>query len=203
MSRNLLISLLLAAAFWFVMFFPSLGLDLNFWLVMTCASLTLTVLAVVFGGKPDLHASWRELLLGAGIAVVLWFVFWTGDKVSQLLFDFARPQVDLIYGMKDGTSPSLIALLLLCIIGPGEEIFWRGYVQRRLSACWTPNVGFLFATAAYTLIHIASMNFMLITAAMVCGILWGGLFRLFPKHFTAIVISHALWDAAAFVWFPF
>ena len=203
MSRNLLISLLLAAAFWFVMFFPSLGLDLNFWLVMTCASLTLTVLAVVFGGKPDLHASWRELLLGAGIAVVLWFVFWTGDKVSQLLFDFARPQVDLIYGMKDGTSPSLIALLLLCIIGPGEEIFWRGYVQRRLSACWSPNVGFLLATAAYTLIHIASMNFMLIMAAMVCGILWGGLFRLFPKHFTAIVISHALWDAAAFVWFPF
>ena len=203
MSRSLLLPILLAAAFWFVMFFPYLGLELNFWLLMTLASLTLTVVACWLGGKPDLHFAWREVLAGGAIAVVLWFVFWIGDKVSQLLFDFARPQVDLIYVIKGGTSPSVIAILLLLIIGPGEEIFWRGYIQRRLSQRWSPNVGFLLATLAYTLIHVASLNFMLVMAAMVCGILWGGLFRLFPKHFTAIVISHALWDAAAFVWFPF
>lgn len=201
--KSLLSSILLAAIFWFLMFFPYLGLNINFWMMMTAASLTLTLLAIYFGGKPDLTFSWRELLSGLGIAVVLWFVFWTGDKLSQLLFDFARPQVDLIYGIKGGTSPTLISLLLLCIIGPGEEIFWRGYVQRRLSARWSPNTGFLLATAAYTLIHIPSLNFMLVMAALVCGVIWGGLFRLFPRHFTAIVVSHALWDAAAFVWFPF
>lgn len=201
--KFLLSSILLAAIFWFLMFFPYLGLNINFWMMMTAASLTLTLLAIYFGGKPDLTFSWRELLSGLGIAVVLWFVFWTGDKLSQLLFDFARPQVDLIYGIKGGTSPTLISLLLLCIIGPGEEIFWRGYVQRRLSARWSPNTGFLLATAAYTLIHIPSLNFMLVMAALVCGVIWGGLFRLFPRHFTAIVVSHALWDAAAFVWFPF
>ncbi len=201
--KFLLSSILLAAIFWFLMFFPYLGLNINFWMMMTAASLTLTLLAIYFGGKPDLTFSWRELLSGLGIAVVLWFVFWTGDKLSQLLFDFARPQVDLIYGIKGDTSPTLISLLLLCIIGPGEEIFWRGYVQRRLSARWSPNTGFLLATAAYTLIHIPSLNFMLVMAALVCGVIWGGLFRLFPRHFTAIVVSHALWDAAAFVWFPF
>lgn len=201
--KFLLSSIFLAAIFWFLMFFPYLGLNINFWMMMTAASLTLTLLALYFGGKPDLTFSWRELLSGLGIAVVLWFVFWTGDKLSQLLFDFARPQVDLIYGIKGGTSPTLISLLLLCIIGPGEEIFWRGYVQRRLSARWSPNTGFLLATAAYTLIHIPSPNFMLVMAALVCGVIWGGLFRLFPRHFTAIVVSHALWDAAAFVWFPF
>ena len=200
--KPLVSSVALAAVLWFVMFFPSLGLELNFWAVMTVASLMLTTLAIVFSGWPQLRPDWRELLLGAGIAVVLWGVFWLGDKCSQLLFDFARPQVDMIYGIKSGTSPSLIGLLLLFIIGPGEEIFWRGYVQRRLSERWSPNVGFLVATAAYTLIHLSSLNFMLIMAALVCGIAWGGLYRLFPKHFTAIVVSHALWDAAAFVWFP-
>jgi len=200
--KPLVSSVALAAVLWFVMFFPSLGLELNFWAVMTVASLMLTTLAIVFGGWPQLRPDWRELLLGAGIAVVLWGVFWLGDKCSQLLFDFARPQVDMIYGIKSGTSPSLIGLFLLFIIGPGEEIFWRGYVQRRLSERWSPNVGFLVATAAYTLIHLSSLNFMLIMAALVCGIAWGGLYRLFPKHFTAIVVSHALWDAAAFVWFP-
>lgn len=200
--KSLVSSVVLAAVLWFVMFFPYLGLELNFWAVMTVASLLLTTSAIVFGGWPQLRPDWRELLLGAGIAVVLWGVFWLGDKCSQLLFDFARPQVDMIYGIKSGTSPSLIGLLLLVIIGPGEEIFWRGYVQRRLSDRWSPNVGFVVATAAYTLIHLSSLNFMLIMAAMVCGIAWGGLYRLFPKHFTAIVVSHALWDAAAFVWFP-
>lgn len=203
MSRSLLLSIFLAAAFWFVMFFPYLGLEFNFWLVMTLASLTLTMIAIWLGGKPDLHFSWREVLAGLAIAVVLWFVFWIGDKLSQLLFDFARPQVNLIYGIKGSTSPSVIAMLLLLIIGPGEEIFWRGYIQRRLSQRLSQNVGYAVATAAYTLVHLPSLNFMLIMAAMVCGILWGGLFRLFPKHFTAIVVSHALWDAAAFVWFPF
>ena len=203
MSRSLLLSIFLAAVFWFVMFFPYLGLEFNFWLVMTLASLTLTMIAIWLGGKPDLHFSWREVLAGLAIAVVLWFVFWIGDKLSQLLFDFARPQVNLIYGIKGSTSPSVIAMLLLLIIGPGEEIFWRGYIQRRLSQRLSQNVGYAVATAAYTLVHLPSLNFMLIMAAMVCGILWGGLFRLFPKHFAAIVVSHALWDAAAFVWFPF
>lgn len=200
--KKVIAAVIVAALLWFVMFFPYLGLNLNFWAVMTVASLTLTTLAIVFGGWPDLRLDWREVLLGAGIAVVLWGVFWIGDKCSQWMFDFARPQVDMIYGIKSGTAPSLIALLLLLIIGPGEEIFWRGYVQRRCSERWSPNIGFVVATAAYTLIHIPSLNFMLIMAAMVCGIAWGGLYRLFPKHFTAIVISHALWDAAAFVWFP-
>jgi membrane protease YdiL (CAAX protease family) len=52
-------------------------------------------------------------------------------------------------------------------------------------------------------VHLPSGNFMLIMAAMVCGIVWGGLYWLMPKNLKAIIISHALWDAAAFVWLPF
>ncbi len=203
MKPSLLLSLLLAAALWFLMFFPGLHLGLNFWLLMTLSSLSLTVLAISLGGWPPIRLRWQEWLMGAGIAVLLWCVFWLGDKCSQWLFDFARPQVDMIYGIKEGISPTLVGFLLLLLIGPGEEIFWRGFVQRRLSEHYSPNVGFILATAAYTLIHVSSLNFMLVMAALVCGLAWGLLYRLIPQHFTAIVISHALWDAAAFVWFPF
>ncbi|MBQ9285229.1 MAG: CPBP family intramembrane metalloprotease [Bacteroidaceae bacterium] len=214
--RHLLFAICLAALFWFLMFFPHLNLDFNFWAVMTGASLTLTVLAITFGGWPLLRIDWRGLVLGVGIAVVLWCVFWTGDKCSQLLFNFARPQVDMIYGIKDGSSATIIGLLLLFVIGPGEEIFWRGYVQEHLchhfigelgetkkAQTKARNLAFICATAAYTLIHVPSLNFMLVMAALVCGLAWGLLYRLMPQHFTAIVLSHALWDAAAFVWFPF
>ncbi|MBQ2526010.1 MAG: CPBP family intramembrane metalloprotease, partial [Bacteroidales bacterium] len=139
---------------------------------------------------------------GVGIAFALWWAFKAGDKISQLMFSFARPQVDMIYGMKDGTSGRLISLLLLLIIGPAEEIFWRGYVQRTLAAEGSADKAFIITTLAYTLVHIPSLNPMLILAAMVCGIAWGGLYRLFPDRLPAIILSHALWDAAAFVWFP-
>ena len=144
-----------------------------------------------------------QLVLGLVIALVLWCVFWVGDKVSQLLFSFARPQVDMIYGMKSGTASALIGVLLLLVIGPAEEIFWRGYVQRRLSQRWNVNVGFVVTLALYTLIHVWSFNFMLLMAALVVGAFWGLLYRLRPQWLTALVISHAVWDACAFVFFPF
>ena len=89
------------------------------------------------------------------MAVVLWGVFWLGDKASAWLFDFARPQVELIYGMKTGENPWLLSILLLILIGPAEEIFWRGYVQNALSKRWSPNVGFIVTTLVYALVHRA------------------------------------------------
>ena len=208
--KRLVISVCLAALLWFVMFSPWTAPLLNFWWAMTTSACILIALSTLAqrrdGGSSVLSQftifNFKEVFLGIGIAVVLWFVFYVGDKVSQWMFDFARPQVNLIYDMKTGNQPWLIALLLLFIIGPAEEIFWRGYIQRQLSQRWSPNVGFLVTTAIYTAVHLPSGNFMLVMAAMVCGVAWGGLYRLMPQHFPAIVLSHALWDAAAFVWFP-
>ncbi|MBQ9652165.1 MAG: CPBP family intramembrane metalloprotease, partial [Prevotella sp.] len=172
------------------------------WYAMTVSACVLIYLST-YEVRRMPRFSYIEVLLGVCIAVVLWGVFWIGDKLSQLMFYFARNQVDGIYDMKDGTAPWLIGLLLLFIIGPAEELFWRGYVQRKLSVRWNPNVGFLVTTLIYTAVHIPSMNFMLIMAALTCGFCWGLLYRFIPQHFPAIVISHAVWDAAAFVWFPF
>lgn len=196
--------ILLAFLLWTLMFSPWTASHLPFWWTMTFSACTLTVLSTVFSPGWWKHLRWSvsNILLGFAIAIALWCVFWVGDKASTWLFPFARPQVNLIYGMKAGESPWLISALLLFLIGPAEEIFWRGYVQRRLSLRYNPNVGFLLATACYTLVHVASLNFMLVMASMVCGIAWGGLYRLFPHRFPAIVLSHALWDAAVFVWFP-
>ena len=143
-----------------------------------------------------------NIVLGVAIAVALWGVFWVGDKMSQIMFNFARPQVDLIYGMKEGESPWLLTALMLFLIGPAEEIFWRGYVQNKLQQRYSPNMGYVVTTAIYALVHAGSCNFMLIMAALVAGAAWGLMYRLFPQKFGAIILSHALWDVAVFVWFP-
>lgn len=194
-----------AAVLWFVMFSPWTAPMVNFWYTMTGSGVVLTTLATVFCREwlRDVRFDWKEIAAGLAVAFVLWWVFWIGDKVSGWLFSFERPQVAMIYAMKKGTSPVVIALLLLFIIGPAEEIFWRGFVQRRLMQRWNPNVGFIVATVCYTAVHIPSLNFMLIMAALVVGFCWGLVYRFFPNHLTALIVSHAVWDACAFIIFPF
>ena len=211
-KSKLVMSLLIAALLWFIMFSPWTSPHVNFWVCMTASALILTCLAFAFGGSEsigtdispqDTPPATFTCLLGIAIAASLWLIFYVGNILSQLLFSFSRAQVNLIYNIKGDVSPTLLALLLLFVIGPAEEIFWRGYVQRTLANYRSPFVAFLLTTACYTLVHLPSGNFMLIMAAMVCGIVWGGLYWLMPNQLRAIIISHALWDAAAFVWFPF
>ena len=202
--KKLLFTIVLAAVLWTVMFSPWTTPHVNFWWAMTGSACTLSLCASIFapGWWKRVRITPKEILLGVAIAVALWSVFWVGDKLSQLMFDFARPQVDIIYRMKEGESPWLLTGLMLFLIGPAKEIFWRGYIQESFSKKWNPNIGFVVTTLIYALVHAGSLNFMLTMAALVAGAAWGLLYRLYPKRFTAIIISHALWDVAVFIWFP-
>lgn len=204
-DKKVWFAVFVAAALWFVMFSPWTASSINFWYTMTAAGAILTTLSFFFYQdlRKDLHITWKGALTGLGIAVGLWCVFWVAKHLAYWMFDFAPDQVGAIYAMKGSTSPKVIALLLLLIIGPAEEIFWRGYVQRQLMSKWNANLGFIVATLLYALVHIWSFNFILIMAALVVGACWGLLYRLFPKALFPLIVSHALWDVAAFVLFPF
>ncbi|MBO7280069.1 MAG: CPBP family intramembrane metalloprotease [Bacteroidaceae bacterium] len=202
--KKTIFTIILAFVLWTVMFSPWTAPYVNFWWMMTGSACTLSILATIFapGWWKRVKLTPTDILLGIAIAAALWGVFWIGDKLSQLMFNFARPQVDLIYGMKDGESMWLLTALMLFLIGPAEEIFWRGYIQQNLSQRWNPNIGFIVTTAIYALVHAGSLNFMLTMAAMVAGAAWGLLYRFFPNRFGAIIVSHAVWDVAVFIWFP-
>lgn len=209
-SKNFLyIAIAVAALLWFFMFSPWTGHILNFWVAMSCSAVILTTLSVSSLGNPFKgisKASAKEILiqvvLGVVIAFVLWGIFWIGDKLSSIMFGFARGQVDTIYGMKDGSSPVLIATLLLVLIGPAEEFFWRGFVQKSMAERMHPTTAMFVTAIVYALVHIWSFNFMLVMAALVAGGVWGLLYRIKPSLLPALIISHALWDALVFVILP-
>lgn len=172
--------------------------------MMTCSGIALTAYST-WAQKwwwKDLKFDATNIILGFTLAAALWGIFWIGDKLSSLMFDFARPQVNLIYGMKEGENTWILTALMLFIIGPAEEIFWRAYIQKNFSKRWNPNIGFIVTTLVYSLVHISKFNFMLIMAAMVAGTVWGLAYRFFPEKLGAIIISHAVWDCAVFIWFP-
>ena len=195
---------LLAAVLWTIMFSPWTAPHVNFWVMMTCSGAALTIFTTWArpGWWKEVRLKFSDMALGVALAAALWGVFWLGEFFSTLLFDFARGQVDSIYGMKEGENPLVLTLLMLLIIGPAEEIFWRGFIQNRFSARWNPNTGFIVTTLVYSLVHLSKFNFMLIMAAMVAGLVWGLAYRFFPERLGAIIISHALWDCAVFIWFP-
>ena len=195
---------LIAAVLWTIMFSPWTAPHVNFWVMMTCSGIVLTTFSTLARRDwwKEVKLDLTNIALGVALAAALWGVFWIGDKLSSLMFDFARPQVNLIYGMKDGENPWVLTILMLFIIGPAEEIFWRGFIQKSFSEKWNPNLGFIVTTLIYSLVHLSKFNFMLLMAALVAGLVWGLAYRFFPEKLGAIIISHALWDCAVFIWFP-
>ena len=204
------LAILAAALLWFYMFSPWTHGAPNFWIVMSFSAVALMSLGLGF--TPDRKELLKverpviQLIGGIILAFALWGVFWVGDKASAWLFDFARPQVENVYSMKAGLPQWLIGLLLVFLIGPAEELFWRGYVQRTLSRLiggkHPADLAFLVTAAIYALVHIWSFNFMLVMAALVAGVVWGFIYRLCPKALPALVVSHALWDVLVFIILP-
>ncbi|MCF0168137.1 MAG: CPBP family intramembrane metalloprotease [Bacteroidales bacterium] len=201
MTRKTAIPAAVAAFLWFVMFNPWMGVQKIFWPAMAASSAILLFFAFR-SGKIRLKFDLRQIFLGVAIAAALWGIFWLGDKISSALFNFSRPQVDSIYAMGDGFKKWLIALQLIFLTGPAEELFWRGFLQQSIVDEKGPFAAMCITLAIYTLIHIWSFNFMLVMAALVAGAVWGALYFLKPSWLPALVLSHALWDAAVFVIFP-
>ncbi len=89
----------------------------------------------------------------------------------------------------------------MLVIGPAEEIFWRGFAQRRMQLAFGPAKGFLVTTAVYALVHIWAFNFMLLMAALICGLFWGWMYLHFKSVWPGL-ISHAVWDLFIFIIIP-
>ena len=142
-----------------------------------------------------------KILYGLLSAAVLYGIFYAGNSIVRWMFEFAGRDISNVYGFKDGAEALRIGLLMLLIIGPGEELLWRGYVQGNLSASLGKQKGFIIGVLIYTLIHIATGNFILIMAALVGGIFWGWMYMKYNSLLMNIV-SHIIWDIAIFLLLP-
>jgi membrane protease YdiL (CAAX protease family) len=144
----------------------------------------------------------RKLITGILSAVILYAVFFIGDILSRHLFGFAGREIGNIYAFKGGAAPLRIIVLIVLIIGPGEELLWRGFLQRNLSVKFGKMIGFNLSVVIYTGVHLTSGNIMLVMAALVCGIFWGWLYLRY-QSMVINIISHTLWDLAVFIMVPF
>jgi membrane protease YdiL (CAAX protease family) len=182
---------------------------LDFWAWLTLNIVILVALSLILDGSylrrlgEDLvKGSLRKAAIGAASAAVLYAVFAGGRAVALRLFPFAAAGIGNVYALRSGV-PLLRAILLIgLVIGPGEELFWRGFFQEHTGKTTSRNYSFALTALLYTSVHLASGNVMLVLAAAVCGVFWGWLYLRFRSPLLN-VISHTIWDLLVFVVFPF
>lgn len=203
------LGILIASFLWFIMFaeFIEIGNIIHntyFWIAMTISASSLAIYSVLTQKdtfKSLLKINKKFVLIGIGHAILLYGLSRLGVFIAQNMFDFVIPQIEAIYTTKTQLDPLYIGLLLIFIIGPSEEIFWRGFVQNKLGQISNPKKAFIITALIYCLVHIWALNPMLLLAALVLGVHWGLLFYRY-KSLVPGIISHALWDTMIFVLFP-
>ncbi len=190
-------AILLSLVCWALTFGIAWG---NFW-VKIGLSVTIICIYSLIWQRPKFRFNPKNALAGILSAAVLYGIFALGNLLAPYIVPGAGSQVGGIYGLGTGTERIYIFLLLCFITGPGEEIFWRGFLQENLMRRFGDLRGLVIGTLIYGGVHLFSMNLMLILAALVAGAFWGALY-LWKRDLGLVIVSHSLWSAFIFAVFP-
>jgi membrane protease YdiL (CAAX protease family) len=207
----LLVGIGLAFLFWYLVFGAGFSI---FWLKISVASLVLAIYGTISLAAVERDRSGfaleikryftfrtRHILIGVGSAVFLYAVFLFGNWFLTSLFPSAEAHISDVYATGGEIPLVVIGLLLFFVTSPAEELFWRGCIQRLFTEKSSPWWGLLLATLFYTLVHVWTLNPVLLLAAFIAGAVWGIIFMI-ERSLIPAIISHALWTVAIFVVLP-
>ncbi len=190
-------SLILASALWAVIFLVK---PLDFWVMMSLSTIALLFVAVVVNrDRVSLPSTIFPIMLGLVSGLLLYGLFLLGFQATKNMSVIGQG-VSEVYAFRS-TSSLVIGLLILFPIAPSEEVYWRGLIQRRFAERLGPLAGFLSSSAAYSLVHLPTLNPSLILTALIGGLVWGYLY-LRTKSLVPGIVSHVLFDLLIFVVAP-
>lgn len=173
-----------------------------FWYLYTASILFCVSIAITSKKNKDIRFSLKEsLLYGLLSGVLIYAIFALGNTIIQWV-DLSSLSKDVAHLYKR-YSPSLIwhFIVLFLVIIPGEEIFWRGFVQKRISEHFQAKTTIIISTILYTLPMIYSHNSALILAGITAGFIWAALYQ-WKKSLSLVIISHLIFDFLLLVILP-
>ena len=166
---------------------------ISIWPVMTAVVGVAAALSLLTG-EVKLSANVRPVLaaaagLGAGAGLYLATAAFL--LVARRVPVFERG-VREIYDQRRGLTLATAIVLAAVIVGPCEEIFWRGLFQWRLSNAAGAGGGAALTLIAYAAANAASASLPIALGAIVSGAVWGGL-AWWTGGVMAGVLCHMLW----------
>ena len=143
----------------------------------------------------------RDIGSGLASAAALYGIFQVGDRIARHIMPAGDREIAGIYELRRAAPRAAIAIALATVIAPGEELFWRGLIQRGLQRQFGRTAGTLAASSIYGAIHLVSENLTLTGAAATAGLYWGALYARRPR-LAPLIISHVAWDLWIFLVAP-
>ncbi|MCI0582056.1 MAG: CPBP family intramembrane metalloprotease [Chloroflexi bacterium] len=171
----------------------------KFWTRMTWTGVSLGGFALLRSAPSRAaRVRWWHVPLGLVSAAVLYLTFRVGDRFARRFVPSGDAEIRDIYALRTLRPRGEIATRLATIVGPAEELFWRGLVQAALMRRFGRWRGAAIAAGAYGGVHVTSGNFTLLGAAGVAGAHWCALYAA-GVPLGALIVSHVAWDIWIFL----
>jgi uncharacterized protein len=171
-----------------------------FWYIFTASMLVLISYSIIYEEIEDNAATLQYLSLGIASGLGLYGLFWMGSFLIDVLNLPLSNQISRLYSR---FSPDIFwhYIVLVLIIAPGEEIFWRGFIQKRLSKYFSMKMTIGLSVLLYTSVHFYSGEFILVLAALIAGLAWSALYA-WKRSMPLVIVSHIVFDLLLFVFLP-
>ncbi|HEY3210050.1 MAG TPA: CPBP family intramembrane glutamic endopeptidase [Actinomycetota bacterium] len=111
---------------------------------------------------------------------------------------FFDRHVEEIYEQRKGLPLPAALGLAAFVVGPGEELFWRGLFQWRLAATIGWPAAAILTWVVYVAGNAASQSLPILFGALVSGAVWGAL-ALWTHGVLASLLCHTVWTGLMLV----
>lgn len=171
-----------------------------FWYMFTASMLILISFSIVNEEIDDSLPLSHYLFFGILSGILLYILFFLGQF---LLIKMNIPIKDNISNLYKLFSPKQFwhYLVLMLIVVPGEEIFWRGFVQKRLLKYDKLWVSVMISAILYSTVTIYTGEWIMVFATFIAGLFWGGIFA-WKRSIPLVIVSHLIFDLFLFILIP-
>jgi uncharacterized protein len=202
MVRNMDYRLIIGLIIAHILVYITFDFSKVFWYIFTSTMLFLISYAIIHEKMEDEDTFIKYFFYGIVFGALTFVLIYLGHFLIEIFhITYFEKQITKLYKI---ASPTLWwhFIVLVLIIVPGEEIFWRGFVQKRLMSYFNPWTSILLASILYASVHIYSGQFILVLAALVAGIIFGSLY-MWRRSIPFVIIAHLTFDLLLLVIFPF
>ena len=171
-----------------------------FWYMYTFTTLIFMAIAFVQSKIEDDVQTWEYIVFGIGYGTLTYGIIAAGFKLFSLFTDQTTLSVEDF--LRDyGPHTIWHYLLLMFVVAPGEELFWRGFVQQKLKTYMSPFLAVITASLLFGLSLSFSGFWLGVLAACFSGLIWGLLYE-WKRSMPLIIIAHITMTILLFLILP-
>ncbi|MBC1602927.1 CPBP family intramembrane metalloprotease [Listeria welshimeri] len=130
----------------------------------------------------------KGILPGIFSGIVLYIIFYIGAFILKVMPGGLDNSVEAAFNKYSTNSLIIWSLLIIAII-PGEEIFWRGFVLKRLNQYFNHWFSNIFAAVLCMVMMFPSGNFAAIIGIFVASLVWNVMYSYRPS-LLMVYLSH-------------